>query len=431
LYKDSIIWFTASTTKGRPVIWSDPDEVLDDVPAGARVVAGNACGTPLTLLAALAERAERGTPVELNAGLLLGDPPLAPALRSGGLRLRSWHVHGALRGLYRDGVVDYVPIRLLDVADTLLAGADVALLRVGPPDAEGFCCMGPSTSFAEAAVERAAMTIAEVATDVPRTHGASRVHLSRIDRFVRSTVPMARHEAAPVDPASRAVAAHVKDLLPDGATLQLGIGAVPEALAGELASEAADRSLGLIGLVTDAMIPLAEAINAAGNGPVLSIELMGTPTLMAWADDNPMVEMRASGQLHHPVALARIPRLVSVNSAVAVDLRGQVVAESVRGSVIAGVGGSADFGEGAHLSPGGLRVIALRSTTRGGASTILPTHDPVDAVTTPHHSVDVVVTEHGVAWLRGRTQRERQQALVGVAAPEHRDALTIATEGTR
>lgn len=404
-------------------IWTSREDAFDGVPAGARVVANNCCGTPLTLLSALADHAERVGGIELTAGLLLGDPPLEPAVRSGALRLRSWHVHGGLRKLFREGLVDYVPTRLLDVPEVMLTGADVALVRVSPPDADGYCSLGPSTTFAQAAIDRARLVIAEVAEDVPRTCGDSRVHESRIDRFVRSEQPMPEYAASPADDVSRAVARHVLEILPDGATLQLGIGSITEALAADLAGEARSRSFGLVGLVTETMIPLVEAIAAAGRGPVRAVELMGGRALMAWADGNPAVQMRSSQHVHHPVELAALPTVVSVNSAVAVDLRGQVVAETVRGSVIAGVGGSADFSEGAHLSPGGLRIIAIRSTTRDGSSTIVRTHHPADTITAPHHSVDAVVTEHGVAWLRGRSRREREAALVAVAAPEHRAAL--------
>lgn len=404
------------------MMWTRLEDAFGDLPSAARVVAGTACGTPLTLLRGLAEHALRET-VVLSAGLLLGEVPLEPALRSGNLRLRSWHVHGGLRRLFREGLVDYLPVRLLDLPEAVLADADVALVRVGPPDADGWCSLGPSTSFAAEAVERARLVIAEVSPDVPRTHGASAVRLDDIDRLVEADVPMAEYVPGPADETSLAVARNVVDLLPRGATVQLGIGTVPECLAGELAGRADELALGLLGMVSEAMVPLATAVAAGGRGPVQAVELLGGSTLMAWADGNASIEMRSSRRLHNPLVLARVPKLVSVNSAVVVDLFGQSVAESVGGSVIAGVGGSADFAEGAHLSEGGFRVIALKSTTRSGASTIVATHDPADTVTACHHSVDVVVTEHGAAWLRGRTRSQRREALISVAAPEHRPVL--------
>lgn len=403
----------------------EAEVALERIAPGARVLAGYCCGTPLTLLEGLAARARVAPGIVLTAGLVLGDPPLDAVVRSGDLRLRSWHIHGPLRALARDGLVDYLPIRLSDFGATVLPETDVLLVRVGPPDADGWCSLGPSVTYARAAIDRVPLVIAEVADDAPRTTGDALVHVSDLDVLVRSEHPMAGYRAAAPDPIAHEIARRVLEILPDRATLQLGIGTVPEALAPLLAELAATRDWRLIGLVSESMIPLVDAIAAAGRGPVLALELMGGPHLMRWADGNPAIEMRGSSTLHDPLHLATHPALVSINSAVAVDLLGQVVAESVAGNVIAGVGGSADFAEGAHLSPGGLRIVALTATTPRGGSRIVAAHDPADAVTTPHHSVDVVVTEHGVAWLRGRTRSERTAALRAVAAPEHRDALDI------
>lgn len=408
---------------------TERDEALARVAPGARVLANYCCGTPLTLLDGLAQRSRDASGIVLTAGLLLGDPPIDEAVRAGRLGVRSWHVNGQLRALARDGLVDYLPIRLSDFASTVLPDIDVVLVRVSPPDDRGRCNLGPSASFAPAAIAAAGLVIAEVANDVPWTTGDTVIDVADIDVFVRSEHPMPEHPAATTDDVSRAIAQRVLDLVPDGATLQLGIGTITEALAPLLAERAASKGWGLVGLVTESMIPIVDAIAAAGRGPVLTIELMGGPALMRWADRNPALEMRGSAVLHDPLRLAAIPSLVSINSAVAVDLMGQVVAESVGGAVIAGVGGSADFAEGAHLSPGGLRVIALPSTTARGGSRIIATHDPRDAITAPHHSVDVVVTEHGIAWLRGRTRSERADALRAVAAPEHRPGLRAARPG--
>lgn len=406
---------------------TDADAALADLPAGARIVAGNACGTPLTLLRALGRRSRAEGTVSLTIGLTLGEPHLRPALEEGSLRLRSWHLHGEIRSLHRDGLVDYLPLRLLDVPHVVLADADVALIRVGRPDAEGFCSLGPSTSFARDAIRLASLVIAEIADDVPRTAGDSRVHVSEIDRFVASDVPMAAYEPTTPGVAAAAVARHVAGLVDDGATVQLGIGAIGDAVATELSRVGASRSLRVHGMISDAALPLAQAIADRDDLPIQAVELLGSAALMAWADANPAVEMRDSQRIHHPLAIAAIPSFVSINSAVAVDVRGQVVAETVRGGVISGVGGSADFSEGAHLSRGGLRIIALAASTSRGQSTIVSSHAPTDLVAAAHHSVDVVVTEHGVAWLRGRTQRERRDRLIAVAAPEHRDDLDAAT----
>ncbi|MGX1703119.1 acetyl-CoA hydrolase/transferase family protein [Microbacterium sp. NPDC055357] len=399
------------------------DDAVRDLAPGTRLAAGNACGTPLTLLRALGRRSAEAGSVTLTLGITLGDPQLRPAVLAGSLSVRSWHVHGEIRAMRREGLVEYAPLRLVDVPRLVLAEADVALIRVSRPDSEGFCNVGPSASYTRDAVTLAGLVIAEVADDVPHTRGDTRIHVTEIDRFVESDVPMPLTETIDPSPAAAAVARHVAGIIADGSTVQLGIGAIGDAVAIELSRVGAERSLRLHGMISDPTRPLIEAIAAAGGAPVQTVEILGSRELMEWADDNPAIEMHDSQRIHHPAAIAGIPSFVSVNSAVAVDLSGQVVSETVRGGVISGVGGSADFAEGAHLSPGGMRVIALAATTARGHSTIVAAHGPGDLVTAPHHSVDVVVTEHGVAWLRGATQLERRAALIAVAAPEHRAAL--------
>ncbi|KAA9108192.1 acetyl-CoA hydrolase/transferase family protein [Microbacterium rhizomatis] len=409
--------------KGSISTTASAEAALADVPPDARIVAGNACGTPLTLLRGLGRRARSAGAVSLTLGLTLGEAGLREAALEGALRIRSWHLHGEIRMLYKEGLVDYLPMRLLDVPRIVLTGADVALIRVSAPDADGYCSLGPSTSYARDAVRLARLVVAEVAEDVPRTAGDSRIHISEIDRLVNSTTSMALYETSIPTAAATAVAANVGALIPDGSTVQLGIGAIGDAVATELSRIGQGTSLRLHGMLSDPMIPLVEAIAAAGGPPVQTVELLGSAALMSWADRNPTIEMHDSQQIHHPLAIASVPSFVSINSAVAVDVRGQVVAETVRGGVISGVGGSADFAEGAHLSEGGLRVIALASTTGRGDSTIVAAHAPADLVTAAHHSVDAVVTEHGVAWLRGRTSKQRRENLIAVAAPEHRERL--------
>lgn len=402
-------------------------EVAHELPSDAVVVPGNACGTPVTLLEELVRDSAQRPGRHLISGLLIDPPEIGPALRRGDLRMTSWHIAGEQRALVSEGLIDYLPGRLLDLPVTVLPRATHVLLRTTPPDAHGFVNAGPSTTYLDSVLESGAAVIAEVSDVVPTTFGRSPIPVSRLTAMVESHAPQPTYEPAPGDPVSDQIAANVLSLLPRGATVQLGIGAVPEALARTLAEHADELALGLVGLVSEPMIALAEAVARRG-APVRAVELMGSAPLMEWAHLNPAVQMWTSRDVHHPAELARILRVVSVNSAVCVDLRGQVVAESVGGRVIAGIGGSNDFAEGAHLSPGGLRIIALRSTTRRGVSTIVANHDPADTVSLPYHSVDVVVTEYGVAWLRGRTLNERREALIAVAAPEHRDHLAGATE---
>jgi 4-hydroxybutyrate CoA-transferase len=413
------------------VRWMTASAAIAEAAPDAVVLPGNACGTPIGLLGEVV-RASADTPGRrLVAGLLVDPPALGPALRRGDLSLSSWHIAGEQRRLVREGLVDYLPGRLMDLPVTVMPSVDVALIRTTLPDRHGYVNAGPSVTYLDSIVESSARIIAEVSDLVPASFGMSRVPIDRLAALVETESPQPSYAPAPTDVVSEAIAARILEVLPHGATVQLGIGAVPEALARTLTDHVTELDLGLVGLVSEAMVDLVEAIVRRRRAPVEAVELMGTADFMEWARLNPAVEMRTSRHVHHPLALARTPRVVSVNSAVCVDLRGQVVAESVRGNVIAGIGGSNDFAEGAHLSPGGLRIIALRSTTKTDGSTIVVEHDPADTISLAYHSVDVVVTEHGVAWLRGRTVAERREALVSVAAPHHRADLAGTSAGDR
>jgi acyl-CoA hydrolase len=325
----------------------------------------------------------------------------------------------------RAGLAEYLPLRASDVRAEITGNVDVLLLRISPPDRDGWCSTGPTASFTRAAVETARLVIAEIDPDLPRTSGDSRVHVSETGRLVTAEDPTPYYPGpSRDDPRIAVIAEHVAGLIPEGATVQLGLGAVTEAV-GELLGRRSDPfgpaspggrpsgppGLRVLGMITEQMISLVEA----SSGTAVAVELMGGPKLMAWADRNARVEMTSSDRVHDPVFLSRIAAFVSVNSAASVDLTGQVVSDAIGGRVVSGIGGSADFFEGAHLSPGGLRILALTSTTARGRPAIVPEHPAGTQVTIPRHSVDVVVTEHGVAWLRGRTVGERREALLSIA----------------
>ncbi|MFE6820881.1 acetyl-CoA hydrolase/transferase family protein [Streptomyces sp. NPDC057690] len=405
-----------------------PAAAVARIPAGATVVATPACGTPTSLLASLAEGAgPRG--VTVLAGLLLDPSVLLPALDGGVLRLRTWHPTAALARQLEHGSAEYTPLRASAVPDRLRAWApDVALVRVAPPDRHGWCSLGPSAGYARAALAAAGARIAEVDPAVPRTFGDTAVHVSCFDALAESTTPMPVHPPAEQSAVTRAIARHILELLPAKPTLQLGIGTVPEALLGALA-DAEVGGLRFVGMGSDGMADLFERglldLDPRRAGPLISTpDILGTRRVMDFADGNPAVGVFGSATSHAPARLARHDRLVSVNSAVEVDASGQVNAELVRGRQISGVGGSIDFAEAAAHSPGGLRIIALPSTTPDGAtSRIVPCLTEGRPVSLPKAMVDVVVTEHGVARLAGLSLRGRAEALAHVAAPRHRKAV--------
>ena len=383
-----------------------------DVEPGSRILAAPCCGTPQTLLEELGRYARRTDGLQLTTGLTFGSFPFAEAVRARQLRYRTWHPSGAGCDLVREGLADYLPLRASDVRAAIAGNVDVLLLRVSPPGRDGWCSTGPTASFTRAAVETAKLVIAEVDPDLPRTTGDSRVHLSEIGRLVTAEDPTPYYPGPSwTDPRIETIARHVAGLIPQGATVQLGTGAVTEAV-GELLGRRDDPfGIRVLGMVTEQMAALAEA----SCGTALAVELMGGPKLMEWANHNSRVEMTSSDRVHDPVFLSRLPKFVSVNSAASVDLSGQVVSDAIGGRVMSGIGGTADFFEGARLSDGGLRILALTSTTARGLPTIVESHPAGTEIIIPRHSVDVVVTEHGVAWLCGRTIPERREALLAIA----------------
>lgn len=412
-----------------------PSAAVRRIPPGAAIVASPGCGTPETLLTHLAGAADLlGVPT-LYSGLQLGAYPFLDAAAQGHLRYRTWHPYGPARAALGHGV-DYVPARasavpgLLDQWET-----SVALVRVSPPDRNGWCSLGPSASYVCHAVARAALVLAEVDPHTPRTTGDSMLHVSQLDVLVDAETPPCEFPAAARDEVSDRVAAHVLDLLPLEPTLQLGIGAVPEAITAFL-GESGTGPVRVVGMANDAMVDLfARGLlrwTDVGDSPAIrAAELMGTRTLMEFADGNPAIVLRDSRVAHAPRVLARIPRLVAVNSAIEVDLAGQIGSELVRDRQVSGIGGSADFVEAGFGSDGGLSIVALPSTTPDGRHSRIVPRLGAGVVSLARHTPDAVVTEHGVAWLRGRTETERAEALTAVAHPDHRAGLLTRPEPDR
>lgn len=402
-------------------------DAIDRIPAAGRIVAGAYCGGPTSLLHEVAQRSS-GRDWLLCTGLLLDDGGAYEAVGAGALRMTTWHVAGAARDLVEQGLIDYLPVRASQVERHIATWHPAAaLVRVTPPDADGWCSLGPSAGYALTAVKSARVCIGEVDDSLPRTFGHNRIPASAFDALVPSQTPTPRYSASPPDPISTAIARNVLSLLPNRPVLQLGIGAVTESIATVLAEERIDR-LRFVGMATDAVVELFERGLLERCRPAIeSPDLMGTQRLMAFAHENSVVGVFPSSVVHSSRRLAHYDRFVSVNSAVEVDLSGQVNSEVVTGRQVAGIGGVLDFVDAAMNSVGGIHIVALASTARDGTrSRIVPRLGPNAAVTVPRAMVDVVVTEHGVARLAGKTARERAEALTEIAAPQHRAALAAA-----
>ncbi len=397
------------------------------LPSGSRIISSPGCGAPLTLLAALADHAGVAPGLHLYTGLQLDASPFAEAVAAGALGLTTWHVTAATQPLVDAGRAHFVPTRSSDVPALFDRwGVTVALVRVSPPDQHGYCSLGPSTSYSYSAVKRAACVIAEIDDDVPRTMGQSMVHVSRFTCLVQSEAPMPEYRSEPPTSEARRIAKLVLDVLPERPILQMGIGAIPEAVTQAL-GDAGATGLRFAGMATDAMAGLFERgaldVHAVVPKPaIVAAEIMGTAKVMRFADRNPAVGTYPSAVAHDAGVLGEMPRFVSINSAVEVDVMGQVNGETVRGRQIAGIGGSIDYVESAYRSPGGLRITVLPSTASGGRLTRIVALLGGPA-TVARGLADIVITEHGIAHLRGRNLDERREALIAVAHPDHRPAL--------
>lgn len=398
---------------------------LDRIPSGTRIVTPPGMGEPTTLLRALPVVAA-GRDWTLNSGLQISDYPFLPAVVAGDLRYETWHVMRPVRDLVADGTVAFIPARASQLPRLFDAwGLGGALVRVGPPDADGLCSLGPSASYHLAAIRAARVAIAEVDPDMPRAHGDALVPVSVFDSLVESEAPIAEYDSASVTPLTAQIAKHILDLLPPNPTIQIGIGAIPESLIHCLT----DVDLGTIrfvGLAIDPMVDLFDAgvLRPSQVGPepaILCPEMQCTRKLLEFMHDNPAIGMYPSTVAHDAAILGRIDRFVSINTALEVDLHGNVNSEIAGGRQISGTGGSIDYNEAAARSAGGIRVIALASSSPNGArSNLVPA---LRSVTIPRSMVDVVVTEHGAAHLTGLSTNARAEALIEIADPRHRTHL--------
>jgi acetyl-CoA hydrolase len=406
-------------------------EAVKLVTSGARVTLSGNAGVPSALLEALCARSGELRDVEVMSLLTLGEAPWARPEHRGAFRTTALFIGENLRDAVNAGDADYVPIFLSEIPRLLRERTpiDVALVQVSPPDEHGYCSLGVSVDVVKPAAHLARHVIAEVNQRCPRTLGDAFLHVSRFSAVVCVDQELPELAPHPVDPVSCQIGANVAALVKDGDTLQLGIGAIPDAVLDALGDR---RDLGIhTEMFSDGVMKLVEAGVITGDrkpihrGKVVSSFLMGSRALYRWVDDNPVVEMHPSDYTNDPVVVAQHDHMVAVNSAIQVDLTGQVVSDSIGRRFYSGIGGQVDFIRGAARAAHGRPVIALPSTARGGAvSRIACELDPGAGVVTSRGDVHFVVTEFGVADLWGRSVRERARQLIAVAHPAHREQLT-------
>lgn len=403
-----------------------PAEAVELVRPGDRVVLGGLAAEPRALTAALHARGAELPDLTLISGMLLsGYDFLDGSLPR--LRYRTWFMPGSLAGrtLPREAV-DFLPVSWAQaMAEIERQPVDVALVQVSPPDRHGWCSLGVSVSYTLPAVRRAATVIAQVNPRMPRTAGDSLVHASQISAYVPVEAPLPDFpHGRPSQPGS-VIAELAADLVPEGATVQPGIGAIPSQVLTALAARG--TGVRLWSMLTDAGMELVD--QAGADRPAVIGEVVGSAALYEFVDANPAVRMAPAPHTHALAALVEVPRFVSVNSALEVDLFGQVNVEFLDGVQAGGVGGSLDFMIAA-MRPENLSILVLRSAARGGTvSRIRPVLDT--PVSIPRTLTQVVVTEHGVADLRGATTAQRADRLIAIAHPDHRAELARAWQQLR
>lgn len=404
-------------------------EAVSHVQSGQRVFIQGGVATPLSLVDALVAQAERLRAVELIHLHVSGDARYADPGFAESFTVANLFVGGNMRRKMREGI-EYLPCFLSEIPQLFRSGRrplDVALIHVSPPDAHGYCTLGTSVDVVRAAVDTAGLILAQVNPRMPRIHGDGFLHMDQIDYHVEVDSPLPELPPHALTEDERAIGGYVAGMIEDGSTLQMGIGAVPDAV---LAALTGHRHLGIhTEMWSDGALELLEC-GAVDNsrkanhpGKTVSGFLMGTQRLYDFVDDNPAVVQLDIGYVNSPSVIARNPKVVAINSAVEIDLTGQVCADSIGFQIISGVGGQMDFIRGASLSKGGLPIIALTSRTRKGLPRIVPRLKKGAGVVTTRAHVHYVATEFGVADLYGRTLDERAGALVAIAHPDDREWL--------
>jgi len=407
------------------------EEAVSDVKSGDRVyISGNAA-TPYALMKALAARKDELKEVELVHVLLLGDDPLSKPEMEGHFRHNSLFVGPADRKAINEGRADYVPvflhqIPLLFYSDQM--SLDAAVLHVSPPDEHGFMSLGVEVLGSKAAAEKAKIVIAQVNEKMPRVLGDSFLHVSRFHKLVEISEPLPQLEKKPFSEVERLIGKHIADLIEDGSTLQLGIGGIPDAV---LAALAGRRDLGIhTEMVSDGVMEAIEAGIITGSKKtfhpykVVITFALGSSRLYNFVDNNPVIEAHPADYVNHPFNVARNDNMVAINSAIEVDITGQVCSDSIGTYIYSGFGGQVDFIRGAAHSKGGKPIIALPSTAKDDVMTrIVPFLKKGAGVVTTRGDVRYVVTEFGVAYLFGKNLQERTKALINIAHPRFRSDL--------
>ncbi len=415
-----------------------PEEAVAGIRSGDTVFVHTAVAAPQRLVRALSNRKDELRNVRVVHLHTEGEAGYAQPDAAEGFEVVSLFIGANVRKAIAEGRGSYIPVFLSEAPmlfRTDVIKVDTALISISPPDRHGYCSLGVSVDTTKAAVEKAKRVVAQVNRNMPRTHGDGVIHVSAIHAFVEGHDPLPEIPPGEITPAQQAIGEHVATLVEDGATLQLGIGAIPNAVLNCLGGH---KNLGIHSeMFSDGVLPLVEkgVINNSQKdifrGHMVATFAMGTRKLYDFLDDNPGVMMMDASFVNRTHIIQKNPRVTAINSAIEIDLTGQVCADSIGTRLYSGVGGQMDFIRGASLSRRGKPIIALPSTTSNGESRIVPTLKTGAGVVTTRAHVHFVATEYGWANLFGMSLRERARALISLAHPMHRDSLEQSARESR
>ena len=416
-----------------------PQEAMQCIQSNMRVYIHPGCAEPEALVEALMARAPFVKNVEIVHLLTLGRADYISPQMEGHFRHNAMFIGGNVRQAVNEGRADYTPVFLSQIENLFETGQmpiDVALLQVSPPDPHGYCSFGVGVDTTLTASRQAKLVVAQVNEQMPRTYGDSFIHVNDIDAIVEANRPLCELKPIEITDVHRAIGKHVASLIEDGSTLQLGIGGIPDAVLCQLSEH---KNLGIhTEMLSDSVIPLVESgvINGScktiHRGKIVVGFVLGTKDLFDFVNNNPAFEFHPNAYTNDPYVISENHKMVAINSALQVDITGQVCADSIGTYFYSGIGGQVDFIRGASRCKGGKPIIAIPSTAKGGQiSRIVPMLDPGAGVVTSRGSVHYVVTEYGVAYLHGHTIRQRAEALIEIAHPKFRDELYAYCEKTR
>lgn len=405
-------------------------EAVAHICSGQNLFIHTAAAAPKALVEALVQRATELKNITIYQLHTEGPAPYTEEIYQDTFTTNALFIGKNCRKAVNEGRVNFIPCFLSEVPIMFREGIlplDVSLIQVSPPDSKGYCSLGVSVDATRAAVEKSKMVIAQVNNRMPRTHGDSFIHINDIDYYVEQDEELPEHAPAPLTEIEQQIGAHIAGVIDDGATLQMGIGSIPDAVLRCLGNH---KDLGIhTEMFSDGVIPLVESgvINNSQKklhrGAIVSGFLVGSRKLYDFVDDNPMVRMLDIQYVNDTKVIRKLPKMTTINSAIEVDITGQVSADSIGTMMYSGVGGQMDFVRGASLSPGGKPIIALPSVTKSGESKIAAILKPGAGVVTTRAHVHYIATEHGIVNLYGKNLKERAKLLISIAHPTHREDL--------